>query len=164
MTVNYTILEIFEIAEQIEQNGAQYYRAAASVTKNKTIADMLLKLAAMEDNHKRTFSDMLESYKNSMEDTNVFDPDNETFYYMKGIALNSGWEGREAMKLSLSGKETPAEILKAAVTGEQTSINFYLGMKDLLKSQADKDKIEQIIKEEMSHVISLQKNLEEIKQ
>jgi rubrerythrin len=163
MAVNYTAIEIFEIAEQIEQNGAQYYRAAASATKNKAVADILLTLAAVEDKHKKIFSEMLENYKNSMEDTNVFDPDNETLYYMKGIALNSGWEGREALKLSLSGKETPAEILKAAISGEQTSINFYLGMKELVKSPADKEKIEQIIKEEMSHIVYLQKSLETIK-
>ncbi len=164
MAVNYTILEIFEIAEQIEQNGAQYYRTAASITKNKAIAEMLLKLAAMEDNHKKTFSDMLEHHKNNMEDANVFDPDNETLYYMKGIALSAGWEGRAVLKLSLLGNETPEEILKTALNDEQTSINFYLGIKELVKSKADKEKVDQIIKEEMNHIVYLQKTLEEIKQ
>jgi rubrerythrin len=163
MAVNYTVLEIFEIAVQIEQNGAQYYRTAASVTKNNAVADILLKLAAMEDNHKKIFSDMLESYKNNMEDVNTFDPNNEALYYMKGIALNSGLEGRGALKLSLSGKETPTEIFKTALNEEQISINFYLGVKELVKSQSDKEKVEQIIKEEMSHIVSLQKNLEQLK-
>jgi len=163
MAVNYTVAETFEIAVQIERNGAQYYRTASSITKSKTITDILLKLAKMEDDHAKVFSEMLEKHKNSMEDAAVFDPDNEAFYYMKGIAWNAGWEGRAVLKISLSGSEAPQEIIKTALQAEQTSINFYLGIKELLKSQADKEKVEQIIKEEMSHIVYLQKSLETMK-
>jgi rubrerythrin len=162
MDVNFTALEIFEIAEQIEQNAAKFYRDAAAAAKNKEAAKILTKLADMEDGHKKIFSSMLENYKQSQEDMNIFDPDNEMLYYMKGMALNSGWEGKAAPELPFSGNETPAEVLKTALIAEQTSINFYLGIKEIVKSQTDKEKIEQIIKEEMRHMVDLQKSFEQL--
>lgn len=163
MAVNFTALEIFEIAEQIERNGAKFYRDASMASKNKESAKIFLKLAEMEDRHKKIFSEMLENYKQSQEDTNIFDPDNEMLYYMKAMALNSGWEGKAGADLVFNGKETPEEILKTALKAEKTSIDFYLGIKEFVISKTDKEKVEQIIKEEMSHVVDLQKNLEQIK-
>ncbi|HAL45075.1 MAG: hypothetical protein A2Y12_08395 [Planctomycetes bacterium GWF2_42_9] len=164
MDVNFTALEVFQIAEQIEQNASKFYRDAAAAAKNKDTAKIFTILADMEDKHKNIFSEMLENYKQSQEDANIFDPDNEMMYYMKGMALNSGWEGKAAPELLFSGNETPAEILKTALNAEQNSINFYLGIKELVKSKTDKEKIENIIKEEMSHIVYLQKSLEDTKQ
>jgi rubrerythrin len=44
------------------------------------------------------------------------------------------------------------EVLKAALTAEKDSIVFYLGMKEIVPEKQGKDKIDQIIKEEMSHI------------
>jgi rubrerythrin len=163
MAVNFTALEIFKIAEQIERNGAKYYRDAATAAKNKDSAAIFSKLAEMEEKHQTTFAAMLKNYQDNMEDTNIVDPDNEMSYYMKGMADNAGWEGKAAPNLTFTGKETPAEILRTAIKAEQNSINFYLGVKEFVKAQTDKEKIEQIIKEEMSHIVYLQKSLETIK-
>jgi rubrerythrin len=162
MAVNFTALEIFEIAEQIERNGAKFYRDASLASKNKDAAKIFLKLAEMEDRHKAVFSEMLKDYKEN-QDINIFDPDNEMVYYMKAMALNSGWEGKAGPDLVFNGNETPADVLKTALKAEKTSIDFYLGIKEFVKSGNDKEKIEQIIKEEMSHIVDLQKRLEELK-
>jgi rubrerythrin len=161
MAVNFTALEIFEIAEQIERNAGKFYRDASAAAKNKESANIFLKLAEMEDRHKAVFSQMLNNYKET-NDVNIFDPDNEALYYMKAMALNSGWEGKAGPDLNFKGTESPAEVLKIALKAEKTSIEFYLGIKELVKSDNDKAKIEQIIKEEMSHVVDLQKSLEKI--
>jgi rubrerythrin len=47
---------------------------------------------------------------------------------------------------------TMKEILKAAITAEKDSIVFYLGMKELVPEKMGKAKIDDIIKEEMSHI------------
>jgi len=163
MAVNYTALEIFQIAEQIERNGAKYYRDAAAAAKNQDSAKIFTILAEMEEKHMRTFAAMLKDYQDNMEDANIVDPDNEMSYYMKGMASNAGWEGKVAPNMTFTGKETPAEILRTAIKAEQNSINFYLGVKEFVKSPLDKERVEQIIKEEMSHIVYLQKNLEKMK-
>jgi rubrerythrin len=162
MSVNFTALEVFEIAEQIEQQGAKFYGQAAEMTKDKSMSRFFGQLAEMENNHEKIFSEMKKSIKAGQADVTVFDPDNEIAYYLKAIAVSAGWEGKAMPRLAFSGKETPIQILKSAIEAEKASIDYYLGLKELV-SQDDKSKIEAIIKEEMSHVITLQKQLEQIK-
>ena len=50
--------EIFEMAMEIERNGAKFYRKAAHGEAGKTSRFMLLRLADMEVQHERTFAAM----------------------------------------------------------------------------------------------------------
>jgi rubrerythrin len=50
-------------------------------------------------------------------------------------------------------------ILKEAITAEKDSIVFYLGMKELVPETLGKKRIDAIIKEEMSHIKLLSKEL-----
>ena len=54
------------------------------------------------------------------------------------------------------------EILKSAITAEKDSIVFYIGIKDVVPSHLGKDKLDDIIKEEMSHIRLLSKKLLEL--
>ena len=59
MIVNLNAFEIFEIAERIERNGAMFYRKAAHMFfDNENVRKILLEIAAMEDEHERTFAKM----------------------------------------------------------------------------------------------------------
>lgn len=162
MSVSFTALEVFEIAEKIEQNGEKFYRQAAEVTSDKSMSRFFGQLAEMEANHGKVFAGMKKLIQNDAADVTVFDPDNEIAYYLKAIAVSAGWEGKAMPRIFFNGKETPEQILKSAIEAEKASINYYLGLKELV-SQADKGKVEAIIKEEMGHVVTLQKHLEQIK-
>ncbi|MDD5135603.1 MAG: ferritin family protein [Phycisphaerae bacterium] len=162
MSVTFTALEIFEIAEQIERNGAKFYHQAAEKTGDKSMSRFFSQLAEMENNHEKIFSEMKEKIKAGVEGAVVFDPNAEIAYYLKAIGASAGWEGKALPRLSFSGKETPAQILRAAIAAERYSIDYYLGLKEMVP-QADKKSIDVIIKEEMGHVVTLQKNLEQIK-
>ena len=50
--------DIFEIAKQIEINGAKFYREAANRVDEDAHKQFLLGLAEMEDSHEQTFIDM----------------------------------------------------------------------------------------------------------
>ncbi len=50
--------EIFEMAEQLERNGSKFYRTAAETVTLPEESALLLKLAAMEDEHEKTFQRM----------------------------------------------------------------------------------------------------------
>jgi rubrerythrin len=50
-------------------------------------------------------------------------------------------------------------ILKAAVLAEKDSIVFYLGMKDLVPEGMGQSQLDDIIKEEMSHIKMLSRRL-----
>ncbi|GAH47433.1 unnamed protein product [marine sediment metagenome] len=55
MGITFNADEIFEMAEEIERNGAKYYREAAEKASDKKTKQMLLDMAAMEDEHLETF-------------------------------------------------------------------------------------------------------------
>ncbi len=54
MVMPFNADEVFEMAEQIERNGARFYRAAAK--KIPEVSQVFSDLAAMEDEHEKTFA------------------------------------------------------------------------------------------------------------
>ncbi len=82
--------EVFEMAEQIEVNGARFYRAAAK--KFPALAQMLLELAAMEDEHQKTFAAMHAELSAAEQQQLVFDPDGEAQMYLRVMADGNVFE------------------------------------------------------------------------
>ncbi|MHC5076741.1 MAG: ferritin family protein, partial [Planctomycetota bacterium] len=58
MPITFNADEIFEMAIEIEQNGAKFYREAAQNAAEEDTKKMLLEMAAMEDGHIKTFEAM----------------------------------------------------------------------------------------------------------
>lgn len=155
MSITFNADEIFEIAEQIERNGARFYREAAANAKEADVKKLLLDMAVMEDGHEETFAQMREELSAEEKESNVFDPDNEVAQYLRTMADFHGTEGKVSSTEKLTGDESLADILKIALQAEKNSIAFYVGVKDLVSSKVGKDKIQSIIIEEMAHVSTI---------
>ncbi|SMC96388.1 Rubrerythrin [Desulfocicer vacuolatum DSM 3385] len=145
MGYDFSADEIFEMAKQIEVNGAAFYRKAAAKVSGEAEQAFLNTLADMEDQHEKTFADMQADLKKEEGDL-VFDPQGEAVLYLKSMA-----DTKIFFKKEEPGNEMK-EILSAAIKAEQDSIVFYLGMKELVAGAAGKQRVEDIIKEEMSHI------------
>ena len=155
MGITFNADEIFEMAEEIERNGAKFYREAAEKASDNDVKKMLLELAAMEDGHELTFANMRKELSEEEKGTTTYDPDNEVAQYLKTVADFHGTEGKVSPTEKLTGNESMSEILKIALQAEKNSIAFYVGIKDLVPSKAGKDKIQGIIIEEMAHVSTI---------
>ncbi|MCJ7775532.1 MAG: rubrerythrin, partial [Desulfobulbaceae bacterium] len=77
MSYDFSADEIFEMAEQIERNGARFYRKMAENISDKSIRELLLDFAAMEDDHERVFASMRADLSDKEREPNVFDPGDE---------------------------------------------------------------------------------------
>jgi rubrerythrin len=159
MGITFNADEIFEMAEEIERNGANFYREAANMTTDEKIKQMLLDMAVMEDGHLHTFEEMRKKLGPEEKAQMVFDPDDESALYLQTMANGRGYEGKVSLMEKLTGKETPEEILNIAVDAEKNSVVFYVGLKDLVPARAGKDRVENIIKEEMGHIATLNQKL-----
>ena len=148
--------EVFEMAEQIEKNGAKFYRAAAE--KFPTISQVFLDLAEMEDQHLKTFAAMREELSGSESDPPVFDPYDEAQMYLQVMA-DSHIFNTDLVE-QLSDCKTPEDVLKMAIGVERDSIVFYVGLKESVSQRAGKDKVEAIIREEVKHIAILKKKLD----
>ena len=155
MGITFNANEIFEMAEEMERNGAKFYRKAAQSTSDSQTKQMLLDMADMEDNHLQTFKEMRGQLSGQETGETVFDPDNEAAMYLRVMADSHGYEGKISPDEELTGKETPKEILEIALNSEKESVVFYTGLKSLVPPKAGRDKVKAIILEELVHITTL---------
>lgn len=157
MSYDFNADDVFEVAEQLERNGAAFYRDAAGSVEDSTLKEFLLELAAMEDEHEKTFVNLHNELTAAEKTPTVFDPDNESALYLKALADTRVFFKKEIDTSTVEG------IFKSAITAEKDSIVFYLGMKDLVPGALGKDRMDAIIKEEMGHIKVLSQKLATLK-
>jgi rubrerythrin len=150
--------EILQMAEQIERNGARFYRRAAAGV-SKAAGKILLDLADRELEHEKTFAGMRAGLTEAERKTPVPDQAGESAAYLEAWADGHVFDVRVDPSEKLTGKETIREILLIAIGMEKDSIVFYLGMKDAVPGKMGRSVVDKIIKEEMSHMATLSRQL-----
>ncbi len=156
MSIDFNADEVFEIAEQIERNGAKFYRSAAEKIKDSNKKLLLVNLAKMEDEHEQTFKTLRSNLSVDEKIQTTFDPEGDSERYLRALADTRIFYEKDVIPTSLE------DILKFAITTEKDSIVFYLGMKDVVPVHLGKQKLDDIIKEEMGHISLLSKELIEL--
>ena len=157
MLYDFNANEILQMAEQIERNGADFYRKSTEKIQDPAGKELLLNLAEMEDEHEKTFAAMRSKLTADEKAQTVFDPEGETVGYLKALADSKVFFEKTIDTSNMEG------ILKEAITAEKDSILFYLGIKDVVPEALGKDRIDQVIKEEMSHINLLTRELVALK-
>lgn len=163
MSLDFNADEIFEMAEQIERNGAKFYRKAAEGRENTHSHQLLLDLASMEVEHEKIFASMREDLSKQESGTTVFDPYDEAALYLRAMADGEVFDIKSDPSKDLTGKESMDDILRTAIGMEKDSIVFYVGMKEMVPERLGKPRIDGIIKEEMKHVKDLSEALSSLK-
>jgi rubrerythrin len=153
MSFDFNADDILQLAIDIEKNGAVFYRASAAKIDDADAKTLLLSLADMEDEHEKTFRTLRRALSESEKASTVFDPEGEAALYLKALADTRVFFEKDIDSSILE------DILKEAITAEKDSIVFYLGMKELVPEALGKERIDVIIKEEMSHIKILSKAL-----
>jgi rubrerythrin len=161
MDWKFNLNEIFEIAAQIERNGADFYRKAAVKFEGKPeIKKFFIELAIQEDKHEKTFNKIL---KTVLKNKSITTEDQLlTREYLDAIARQFIFN-KESNESKIIADMSREKIFDLAILKEKDSIIFYLGLKNALESIHDKESIDLIIKEEQRHLIEL-KNYAEILQ
>ncbi|HSM74261.1 MAG TPA: ferritin family protein [Desulfobacterales bacterium] len=145
--------EIFQMAEQLERNGSKYYRSAADAAARPEESALLLQLAAMEDEHEKTFQTLRSELGDLERSATAFDPGGEAAQYLRALAETRVFFEK---KIDISSMK---EILKAAIEAEKESIVFYLGMREAVPTKLGKSRLDEIIQEEMGHIRLLSREL-----
>jgi len=159
MSFDFSADEILAMAEQIERNGARFYRRAAGLVKDVEVSKLLQELATWEDGHEKAFASMRHILKERERKPTTFDPEDETSLYLRAMADGHVFDVRTDPVDKLTGKESAKDILSLAIGQEKDSIIFYLGIRDMVSEVMGKDKIDEIIREEMRHIGFLNKEI-----
>lgn len=144
--------EIYEMAEQIERNGAKFYRKAAEGADGDA-RELMLRLAAMEDDHEKTFATMRAELAGAEKRPITADPDDEGALYLQALADGKVFGGDPSE--ALTGEESMKDILTTAIGLEKDSIVFYQVMKDVVPPAAGRDRLDAIIRQEIGHIVDL---------
>jgi len=160
MSITFSADEIFEMAEDIERQGALFYREAAAKSHDKKTREFLLDMAVMEEGHDTIFAQMRKNLSNQTQQPQTFDPDNETAHYLQAMAEAHGTEGKISAEFKLGGNESITDIINIGINAERNSVCFYTGLKELVPSAAGKEQVDKIIKEELSHIAILLRKLQ----
>jgi rubrerythrin len=160
MTVTLNAFDVFEIAEQIERNGTDFYIRAAELFDDPDTRQMFLRLAEWETEHGQTFARMKQQLFEQNRQPGISEsedllPDPRV---MAGLAV-FGIRSNPAEELR--GRQEKTAIIRKAVEKEKDSIVFYHGLREFVPAGADKDRIDDIIKEEMKHIVILDQSLKQ---
>lgn len=150
--------EIYQMAQQIERDGAGYYRKAAEVFAETAKKKLFEKLAEMEDKHLEQFTEMRDELRDATTDV-VYDVDGQAEVYLRTIAEGKVFDVKSDPADFIRPDSSVVDILKKAIELEKNSIIFYIGFKDLVPTKGGKRKIEAIIQQETGHIVMLTKEI-----
>jgi len=153
--------EILAMAEDIERNGAAFYRKASEMGALSELRELLQELAAMEDEHQRVFAGM----RRALGSGEQMEPseDEDAALYVRAWADGHVFDLKRDPLSTLTGEETGEQVLRTALSMEKDSIAFYTGIREALSEASGRGRVEEIIKEEMKHIIELNQKLSELR-
>ena len=149
-------LEGVRIAMEMERRGESFYRRAAKVSKDPETVDMLLHLAADEQNHREQFERLYKQAQGSGVSSAAYD--DETNAYLTAIAAEIVFP-QGLMGLRSEGFENPEAVLMHAINSEKDSILFYSELKEHSADDDARKVFDEIIRQERGHMFRLQRQL-----
>ena len=153
--------EIFEIAEQIERNGEEFYIHAMEKATGDT-AKLLKQLAEMESDHIKVFEAMRNELHFEDEIPGTFDPDDLATRYLKSLATGKVFDLKINPSEKVQACKTAKEILLMAISFEKDAVLLYMGMMDHVVKEETAAQLNRIIDEEKSHIIQLREELDRL--
>lgn len=148
--------DLFSMAKQIEADACEFYRRAATVTRDTKCQSILLGLAEMEVEHRDTFAGM---EARSAETRVRTDPPrgsrtvSVSDWPLVTNLLASGV--KEDLAARFTGRESSTQILHKAIDFERDSIVFFASIRATLNESVDRQCIDEIIREELGHILTL---------
>ena len=152
MGIELTSDEILAIAEQIERNGAAFYRKAAERVSDPDMQATLNWLAEEEESHEQTFIEMRQELKDKESALTPWDPDGQYEMYLQAIADGDVFNVQDDAAGAAEGFNAVRDILEFALDREKDSIVFYMVIVRKSEDATDKSRIQGILDEEIGHV------------
>lgn len=162
MAVSFSASEVFDIAVDIERDGAAFYRKAAGFVPDQEMRDELLQLAEMEDAHEMTFTSLKKKFVGEQSDVDWFDPNGEAAGYLKNFASGQVFDMTVPPLDTLPENPSVRDILTMALRREGDTILFFTGVANALPDGEAAQAIDAIIKQEMGHVTLLSSKLKNL--
>ncbi len=154
--MDFNPVEVFKIAQKLEENGIAFYKKAADFTKDLIIHDLFIELAGMEEKHHIFFSKMEKKIKecgyNDSEDIKAYLDKN----FSPGI-----FNVNDSEKIG-SELKTMLDIFQYALKKENLSVEFYTMILKSISNKETEKALHYIIEEEKGHAGIISEYIEKL--
>ncbi len=161
MAVQYSLSEVFEMAENIESNGYNFYTQAADAIKDKTVKAVFHDLAGKELQHKEIFANLRQKFC-AAADAHWVDPDGQAAAYLQATADNHVFNLEKDVSSLLASLQSTESALRLAIGFEKDTIAFFTALKQAVTGE-NREKVDLLIKEELDHIRILQDAIKQLK-
>ncbi len=146
----YSIREVIEQAVQTEKLGYQFYTTTAEkFRKDEGLHKLFSTLATKELGHEKAFRELLEIIK----DAEPLDWE-EAEQYLRAIVESEFFLGKNKSLPSMENIRSVEEAVNFALGFEKETLLYFYWLRDAVK---EKEVVEEIINEERSHIMWLNK-------
>lgn len=161
MSTIYNIVEVFELAQQIERNGSAFYRAAARAHGDEKARAMLQSLAAMEDQHEVLFARLAETVAATLGQSG-YDPEAEALAYLQVAARSHIFNSERDPQALVNSAKSIVDVLRVALQVEKDTVALFSGLRDVMPESWGRGDVALIIDEEKRHVVMLSTALSQL--
>ncbi len=158
--MTFNAYEAFEMAAQIERNGLDFYTRAAGKVSDKSAKSLLQGLAEMERQHEKYFAALKEDYR-LLPESELPDLDSQYVQYIDSLVKGKVFNESAATKFREGC--SVEEIIEMALSFERSTVVYFATIKESVPRKLGKDRIDEIIKEEVRHIAILNGHLEFLK-
>ncbi len=162
MATIYNADEVFKMGEQVERNGRRFYLRAAGRCKDADVKALLLRLADMEADHEAAFTRMRTDIAREGVPQIQYDPEGQAALYLQASADTHVFNVYQDSTALLKGKDSARDMLTLAIGFEKDTVAFFLGVREVVPAPLGKDKIDWLIRQEMSHIVDLTSQLRSV--
>jgi rubrerythrin len=150
--LSFGVGQILEIAEKLEHNGAQFYARMAKLFSDARCWNLCQDLADWRAGRELVLA---QRRKRLYEQEAKLGPSDAGDYFQGHpdvMADLTVFADKLYPRHTLTGRESPSEIVKEAVAKTEDAITFYRGLKDFARNQEARAILDQVIAEEQRHM------------
>jgi rubrerythrin len=154
--------EVFQIAMQVERNGAEFYRRAAKLYDNLLVSDVLNRLSKWEHENLGATRRMYARFVRHSRKHGIYRHgklETPEGVLMAGLA---GFGIHPDPADELSGHESCIQVLNFAVQKERDAVVFYTGLKGFMDDPNEHENIDEVINEEIRHITYLEQAIQQL--
>ena len=159
MAITFNADEIFELAEQIERNGKNFYDVSAQRVSEPRAKKVLTDLAGMEAKHLKIFQDLHAKLDAKAREELTWDPDGESVSYLRAAADSHIFKATVDPGSLLGADAGAKEILELALQFEKDSVIYFMGAAEMVPERLGKSEVLGLAKQEQAHIALIQRTL-----
>ncbi len=161
MTSQYSLAEVFRMAEQIERNGRKFYLQAADAASDSFTRSVMKDLAEKEAEHEKLFAGWRQKFCEK-DEIHFVDLDDQAKAYIHSAADSHVFNVDPDVAKLLASVQSPASTFRLAIQFEKDTIAYFTALKNTVLDEY-KEKVDLLIQQELQHIHQLQQGLETLR-